>query len=187
MFELLSSVQFSAQRINYRLKTLYDKLGSNNSLVEDLTAKLDILLPNNYRFKNGVPQIIKPGQIYKDAELNKNLYGLESEIPTWQSVKNKFVKSYEEYLNEPEEFESDVKITLEQYINVNMELPKALTVMYTNEPEAYARAGLNIMHIKGRRKTYEELYRAINDAKISERKMAGQYNDYKVGISKYGV
>ena len=94
MFELLSSVQFSAQRINYRLKTLYDKLGPNNSLVEDLTAKLDILLPDNYRFKNGVPQIIKPGQIYKDAELNKNLYGLESEIPTWQTVKNRFAKSY---------------------------------------------------------------------------------------------
>ena len=187
MFELLSSVQFSAQRINYRLKTLYDKLGPNNSLVEDLTAKLDILLPDNYRFKNGVPQIIKPGQIYKDAELNKNLYGLESEIPTWQTVKNRFAKSYEEYLAEPEEFESDVKITLEQYINVNMDLPRALSVLYANDPEAYARAGLNIMHIKGRRKTYEELQRAITDANKSERKMTGQYNDYKVGISKYGV
>lgn len=187
MFELLSSVQFSAQRINYRLKTLYNKLGADNSFVESLTAKLDILLPDNYRFKNGVPQIIKPGQIYKDPELNKNLYGLESEIPTWQTVKNSFAKSYEEYLNEPGEFEGDKKATIEEYINVNMDLPGALTIMYSNEPEAYARAGLNIMHIKGRRKTYEELQRAISDAHKSERKMSGQYNKEYIRIGKYGV
>ena len=162
-FELLASVQSAVRRINSRLTTLAEKVGTNNSLYQDFVTKIDRFFPNNYRFKDGVVQLIKPSQIWKDPDMNRMIEDLDKTQPTWAQIKKEHEPRYQKYVEQEKFFgtpEEEI-VDLGSWIKTFTELPDALVWMYAKRDELTDSA-LEIMHITGRRKTYRELGQATD-------------------------
>ena len=152
MFEYLASVQSAVRRFNDRMKQLAKNLGENNSFIEDAKAKLHTLFSGNYRYKDGVPQIVKPKQIYDDPEKNMHLVNLLEDTPTWGEVRKTFEPYYQEY-KEQEQFFGQEPVKFDKFISTMISLPDAITRASTQQDER----ALSILQIKGRKKTYAEL------------------------------
>ena len=175
--------QSAARRINYRLQVLQEELGIRSKFYQDVVSQIDIHLRNNYRFKNGVVQIIKPAQIAKDSEKLEQLLNIEKATPTWESIKKVSEKGFEAY--KKKDVFGGEGATLKEYINVNAGLVDALSSMYSILPEQYSTQALNIMKISGRRKTYTELNTAIRNVNKGMDKINGKY--YGQRVSYHGV
>ena len=163
-YEYLASVQSAVRRINERIKTISTKLGDKSTLLNNYESLIDVMLPDNTRMKNGVVQIHTPSDIYKDPDKMEALKHIEDSIKTWGELRKDYEPGYERYLESGDvEFMGD-KVTLEEYINVTIDLPQALVYLYSASDTDAGKNGLEIMGIKGRRKTYQELNKAIKDA-----------------------
>ena len=176
-FYEVARAQGFARRINDRMARLVENLGNDSPVVEDLKEKLDRFFPDNIRYKDGVMQLMKPAQLSDESSLEA-LENIEKETPTWGKIRSEYEEEFKKWKSEqalPED------ITIQDYININMNLPSALSTMYTLLPDAYARQALNIMQQKGRRKTYEELSRVISN--IDKAKNRGSMG----GRLAYGV
>ena len=68
MYEYLASVQSAVRRVNERIKTLAEKFGDNSAVVNKVKTQLDVLMPDNMRYKDGLVQIGKPSDIFGDDE-----------------------------------------------------------------------------------------------------------------------
>ena len=159
MFEYLAQVQSAVRRINYRVGTLADKFGKDSKIVQDINTQIDVHFKNNYRFKDGTMQIIKPQQIYNDPDMLKAIENMDANVKTYQQIKEEYQPEYEEYKSQAEFFKEKV-VPIEKFINVFINIDKVLEWMYptdTNEKQD----ALEIMQTKGQRKTYSQLSQVV--------------------------
>lgn len=158
-FEYLASVQSAVRRFNYRMETLSANLGQNSPIIEGYKAKMDVLFPDNYRLKDGVPQLMKPQEIYNNPDLNQWLENIDEEVPTWGGLKKEFEGEYEKY-KEQEQFFRKEPVPISSFISSMISLPDAIKYLYPTNTEDKKKA-VEIMKEKGRRKTYAELQEVI--------------------------
>lgn len=156
-YEYLASVQSAARRFNDRMVQIAKNLGADSPIIEDMMAKLDVLMPNNYRIKDGVPQIIKPKQIYDDPEKNQQFESMMETVPTWGSIRKEIEPQYEAY-KEQERFFGGEPVEFRQFVKTMLSLPEAIRVA---SEQKNSRA-LEILTRRGRRKTYAELTEVAN-------------------------
>ena len=159
MFEYLAQVQSAVRRLNYRLETLSNNVGKDSPIVQKIMSEVDLYFDGNYRFKNGVAQLVKPQQIYNDEDMNKALQHLDRTVKTWGDYKREYEKEYEHY-KEQAEFFGDTPVPIGEFINVYANVDKIMEWMYPTDTAEKEKA-LNIMQQKGRRKSYEELASVI--------------------------
>ena len=152
-YEYLASVQSAVRRINDRLQTLSGKFGAGSSMLWESKAKIDVLLGDNYRMKNGVPQITMPSDIYGDEEKMKALKSLEDDVKTWSYYKKKYDKQYERYKSESEFFGEKYE-SMEDYVKTMENFTSVLRDADSNQLPSDA---LEILRMKGQRKSYFEL------------------------------
>lgn len=206
VFEYLASVQSAVRRFNYRMQTIADRLGKDTKLLEDYKAKLDVMFPNNYRLKDGVPQLLKPGEIYKNEDMSEALQNLDTSVPTWPKIRDEYTehfkvwrnerpeeeKVHEEYLIkvkeegvateeelvEYEDMKKNEEKEFSEFISYINQLPDALVWMYAHE-DSFSKGALEIMKEKGHRRTYEEIKEAVDKTNFSAEveKMVSVGND----------
>lgn len=153
MYEYLASVQSAVRRVNDRIKTLSEKFGVNSSIVKQATAKIDVLMSDNYRFSNGVIQISKPSDIYGDEEKMQALKTLEDNIETWGYYRKAYQEQYTKYTEEQEFFKNDY-VEFSDFVLTMENLQNALREIASEQlPED----ALQILSVKGRKNTYTEL------------------------------
>ena len=153
MFEYLAQVQSAVRRINYRIETLAKHFGENSSFVNDIKAELEVKLPDNMRYKKGVPQLHTPSGIYKDEDLNTMVEDIDKKMKSWGEYKKEYERQYERY-EEEQTFFKEKPISMEKFITTMSKLSGAL-IEYASEQ--LPAAALDILRIKGRRKSYAEL------------------------------
>lgn len=154
MYEYLASVQSAVRRINERLQTLSGKFGANSSMLWDYKAKIDVLLPENYRYKNGVVQISMPSDIFGDQEKMSALEEIENTVQTWQQYKEQYQKSYDTYKSEQEFFEGQKIADMPDFIST---MENVHNVLSTVDSDQLPRDALEILRVKERQNTYFEL------------------------------
>ena len=152
MYELLASVQSAVRRFNDRMKQIAKNMGADSPIIEGVKAKIDLFFPGQYRFTDGVPQLMKPAQIFKNAEMNQALVDLDENVPTWGEVRKSFESQYENYV-EQERFFGGEPVGIQQFIKTLYTLPESIVVA----SEQNITDALEILKVKGRRKTYAEL------------------------------
>jgi hypothetical protein len=157
MFEYLEQAQSAVRRINYRIERLAEELGAHSPIVEDYTAQLDLLFGGNLRFRDGVPQLHHPAQIFKDASMRASLENMDETIKSWGDIKKEWEKPYQE-AQESEPFGQP--IDFKKFINVSMNLPTLLG-NYAASDQLPSEA-LEILSVKGRKNTYDELDKVID-------------------------
>lgn len=153
MYEYLASVQSAVRRINQRMQTLADKFGANSSMLWNYKAEIDVLLPDNYRYKKGVIQISNPADIFGDEEKMKAVESLEQKVKTWGSLKKEYEKGYEKYVEEQKFFNSKV-VDMPDFIQTMENIHHALEI---SDSEQLPQDALDILRVKDRRNTYDEL------------------------------
>lgn len=162
MYEYLASVQSAVRRVNDRIKTLARNFGSNSAVVNKITAQLDVLLPTNLYYRDGLPQISKPSDIFGDTEKMQAIQDLDENIKTWGAYRKQYEKEYEGYKKDfpPLKYkgvtvEQKGNIALPDFIQTMENLDKALREVSSDQLPSDA---LKIMQIKGRKNTYAELF-----------------------------
>ena len=168
MFEYLAQAQSAVRRINDRIKTLSEKLGSNSDIVSNLASKIEVAFPENVRYKNGVPQLYSPSTLFKDEEYNTELETFDKEFKTWGMYKKEYENRYKKY-EEQQNFFREEAVSQAEFIQQQERLPEALVYMYSSQTDEASKA-IEIMRIKGRRKTYDELNKATELAMSGMRK-----------------
>ena len=153
MYEYLASVQSAVRRINERIQKLSDKFGSNSGIVNKIKTQIDVILPDNKRFKGDVIQISKPSDIYGDDEKMKALQALEKDTPKWGDYRKEYEDRYNRYASNTEFFKGD-KVDIDTYIQTVENLQNAIS---NYDSESFPDEVLDILEIKGRQKTYDEL------------------------------
>lgn len=161
MYEYLASVQSAVRRVNDRIATLSARFGENSAIVNNIKAEVDVLLSDNYRYKEGVIQITRPSDIYGNEEKEKAISHLDDSIKTWGHYKKEYEKEYESYRAEEREkvtYKGHGKRTLSQedFIQTMANLDKALKEVPS---DAMPQDALTIMKEKGKRKTYSQLFK----------------------------
>ena len=152
-YEYLASVQSAVRRVNERIRTLSKHFGSTSPIVDDITAKIDVILRDNYRFKDGLPQVILPSDIYGDYEKMQALKELDEGIKTWGQYRKQYNDAYKQYKEEQEFFNEDVS-SMGDYIKTMESLTDALRDIASEQLPDEA---LQILRTKGKRNTYAEL------------------------------
>lgn len=161
MFEYLASAQASVNRINYRMQTIANNLGKDSPYYQNMLAKMDILFPDNIRYKDGVAGLSKPSELFKNPESNQNLQNFDKELKTWGEIKKQYEEPYERYKEEQEFFGNGKEVdTFQGFINLVMDIPRALSYLYPTQTDDQKKA-VEIMKTKGRRKTYDELQEVV--------------------------
>lgn len=160
-YEYLASVQSAVRRVNERIKTLSERFGSDSAIVNEATAKIDVFLRDNYRFKDGIPQVILPSDIYGDYEKEQALKELEGSIKTWGQYKKSYEEPYKQYKEEQKFFNvPDDKIpSMGDYIKTMENLSNALRELASEQLPDEA---LEILQTKNRRNTYQELSKVVD-------------------------
>lgn len=160
MFEYLAQVQSAVRRINDRLQKLTEHFGYSSRIVQNAISGLDIILDDNLRYKDGVVQLHTPSEIYKDEDKNRALEIADENIKTWGEHRKIFEKGYTEYKEQAEFFGEEV-VEIEDYIRTKSDLNYALEWLYPTDTDGKKQA-IEIMKIRGRKKTYDELNKVIN-------------------------
>lgn len=160
MFEYLAQAQSAVRRINDRLQKLTEHFGSSSKIVQNAISELDVALGDNLRYKDGVAQLHTPSEIYKDEDMNRALESADKSLKTWGEYRKEYEKGYTEY-KEQGDFLGDEVASIEDYINTMSDLSSALEWLYPSDTDGKKQA-VEIMRIKGRKKTYAELIKVIN-------------------------
>ena len=184
-YEYLASVQSAVRRINDRIKTISSKLGADSTLLNNYESLIDVMLPDNVRMSKGVIQIHTPSDIYNNPEKMEALKRLEESVKTWGDIRKDYEPAFEKYKQSADvDFMGD-EVSLEEYINVTTDLPQALVYLYSASDTEAGKNGLEIMGVKGRRKTYNELAKVIEDGKKSQReKLTTSAREKRYGVTK---
>ena len=170
-FNTGAEVQSAVNRINSRIRTAQAHFGSDSKIVQDMYTKLDLLIPQaNLRYNaDGVLQIARPYELFKNADAHEIIYNFDnSDIKTYGDIKAEYQKSYEHY-RESEFFDEDVIDDIDAFIIFGSELMDALYWAYENKdtPE-----GMEIIEIMSQKqKTYGDLQQVISL--------------YREGVTKY--
>lgn len=138
-----AEVQSAVNRINNRIQTAVKHFGSESKIVQDMYSKIDALIPiQNQRYNaNGVLQIAKPYQLYRDTDLHQTIENLDkSDIKTYGEIKAEYQKSYDRYV----ESEADV-MSIDNFITVVDGLSDVLQWAYNNQDSEEAQKIIDIM------------------------------------------
>lgn len=166
-----AEVQSAVNRINSRIRTAREHFGEDSKIVQDMYTKLDLLIPQeNLRYNaDGVLQIARPYDLFKNADAHEIIYNFDTQdIKTYGDIKAEYQKSYEHY-RESEFFDEDVIDDIDAFIIFGSELIDALYWAYENKdtPE-----GMEIIEIMSQKqKSYGDLQRVISL--------------YREGVTKY--
>ena len=170
-FNTGAEVQSAVNRINSRIRTAQAHFGDDSKIVQDMYTKLDLLIPQkNLRYNaDGVLQIARPYDLFKNADAHEIIYNFDTQdIKTYGDIKAEYQKSYEHY-RESEFFDEDVIDDIDAFIIFGSELMDALYWAYENKdtPE-----GMEIIEIMSQKqKTYGDLQQVISL--------------YRKGVTKY--
>lgn len=165
MFEYLASVQSAVRRFNDRMKTIADNLGTDNPYLDRYLTKLHVLFTDNFRMKDGVPQIIKPAQIFKDPEKNEDLFNMMEDVPTWKEIRDQYLPSFQTYYEQETFFgRGDQADLFSDFIKTMMTLPQ--DIVFASEQEVPG--AIEILRQK-KVKSYEELKRVQELSRKAQR------------------
>lgn len=158
-FDTSARFTSATNRINDRLKTVADRLGTESKVYKDMVNLVHVNIPeSNLRYnKDGIIQISKPATLYKDTDIHKAVDKMDKGgIETWGDYRSQYEESYERAKQQTGE--SDLSI--EDFINVEESLPSAISTLYdksgSEENQKKAEAILHKSH-----KTYEELSEVV--------------------------
>ena len=178
-FNTGAEVQSAVNRINSRIRTAQEHFGSDSKIVQDMYTKLDLLIPQkNLRYNaDGVLQIAKPYDLFKNADAHEIIYNFDKQdIKTYGDIKADYQKPYEHYLTSTDVYEfiemsdlDDVFMNIDDYIVFMSELMDALHWAYDHPgtPE-----GMEINRTMSQtRKSYAELQHVVEL--------------YREGVTKY--
>lgn len=153
-YEYLASVQSATRRVNDRIQTLASHFGKNSAIVNNAMSKIEVLLGDNVRYKNGVIQISRPSDIYEDQEKMQALAELDNTVKTWGEYRQRYENEYDEYKKE-----SGQTLDMPDFIQTMQNLDSALREVPSDSMPKDAR---DIMTIRGRKKSYNELFDVYN-------------------------
>jgi len=156
MYEYLASVQSAVRRVNERIKTLSEKFGTNSSLINNIASKYEVIFGSNMVYKNGVPQLVKPSEIFNDEYMSQVLQAEDKMLRTWGSYRKQYEK---EYLGYTVEQGSNDKLSMPDFIQTMQNISGALRDVPSDTMPSDA---LKIMRTNGRKKTYAELIDVYN-------------------------
>lgn len=160
-FDTSASMTSAVNRINDRIKNAVNHFGSDSKIVQDMYSQIDALVPlQNQRFNaEGVLQIAKPTQLYKDADMHGIIYNMDAEtIKPYGDIKAEYQKAYEHY-KKSAFYDEDAISDIDAYILFGSELIDALMWAYNN---AETPEGIEINRIMSQdKKTYADLQRVI--------------------------
>lgn len=164
MYEYLASVQSAVRRFNDRAKTLAKNFGENSAVMNKVKASVDVFFRDNVRYRNGVPQIYKPSDIYGDEEKMKALQHLDESLKTWGEYRRQYENEYAGYLEEGKDIlkykNTDVStLGFGDFIQTMENVDKALR---ETPSDSMPERALAIMKKTGSRKTYKELFYVYN-------------------------
>ena len=174
-----AEVQSAVNRINSRIRTAQEHFGNDSKIVQDMYTKLDLLIPQeNLRYNaDGVLQIAKPYNLFKNSDVHEVIYNFDNtDIKTYGDIKAEYQKPYEHYLTSTEigefiEFSNldDVFMNIDEYITFMSELMDALRWAY-DHPDTPEGMEIN-RTMTQTRKSYADLQRVV---KL-----------YREGVTKY--
>lgn len=161
-----TSARFTSaiNRINNRLLTMANRMGTESKLYKDMVNEVFMNVPqshlkysdlsvNKTTVKN-VLQIAKPSTLYKDIDIHKSINAMDlGGIRTWGSYREEYQTRYEQALKNTGE-----NFTMEQFINVEEALPSTIPLVSSQNLDldvATNKKALDIM--KQSHKTYAEL------------------------------
>lgn len=156
MFEYLASAQSAVRRVNDRIKTLSEKFGTNSALINNIASKYEVIFGNNMVYKNGVPQLVKPSEIFDDEYMSQVLQSEDKLLRTWGSYRKQYEREYFDYADE--QGASD-KLSMPDFIQTMQNLSGALRDVPSDTIPSDA---LKILQIKDRKKSYAELIEVAN-------------------------
>lgn len=190
MFEYLSQVQSAVRRINDRMKAIAEHMGTDSKYYQNYQSKIDILLPFNNRYKDGVIGLYNPKEIFTNIDNNINIERLDKELKSWGELKKEYRQGYKEYEKGYQKYherqvragltDKDIKskMPLETYIENMQNLSDALAYLYSVEGtdgksnaiksrQKKATEQLNKMRKKNKRKyaTINQTIRVANELK----------------------
>lgn len=163
-----AEVQSAVNRINNRIRNSVKHFGAESKIVQDMYSKIDALIPiENQRYNaDGVLQIAKPYQLYRDIDLHQTIENLDkSDIKAYGDIKAEYQKAYESYLKSPTLKITSYKgvtvdkMSIDEYIDVFSDLPSKLAWAYEwKDVIEEAREIIDIMQQDGV-PTYDDLIR----------------------------
>lgn len=174
IFDTSARFASAVRRINDRLKMIAQRLSKNSYEYQKYSTELDLMIPDAYKRynKDGVLQVAKPIALYKenDNSVFNEIHTLDKGMETYGKIKERYEKSYEEllerYKTENEQgFGSEVtreNFTLDDFVKVNESLDSTLPILYAHMESEDVKSAIDILHIKGRKKTYAELVNVID-------------------------
>lgn len=158
-FDTSARFTSATNRINDRLKTLADRLGTESKVYKDMVNQIYVNIPeSNLRYnKDGVIQISKPASLYKDTDIHEAVDKMDKGgIETWGEYRSQYEESYERAKQQT----GETDLSIEDFINVEESLPSAISSLYdkagSEENRKKAESILNKSH-----KTYEELSEVV--------------------------
>lgn len=163
-FRTGAEVQSAVNRINSRIRTAEEHFGSDSKIVQDMYTKLDLLIPQeNLRYNaDGVLQIARPYDLFKNADVHEVLYNFDnSDIKTYGDIKAEYQKGYESFRESSEFFEPSVgaSMSIDEFITTFSMLADALQWAYDYSDSPEGQSILTIMQQS--RKTYSDLQDVI--------------------------
>lgn len=160
-----AEVQSAVNRINSRIRNAQAHFGSDSKIVQDMYTKLDLLIPQkNLRYNaDGVLQIARPYELFKNADAHEVLYNFDThDIKTYGDIKAEYQKGYDSFKESSEFFEPNVRasMSIDEFINTFSTLADALQWAYDYSDSPEGQSILTIMHQS--KKTYGDLQAVIN-------------------------
>ena len=163
-FNTGAEVQSAVNRINSRIRTAQAHFGEDSKIVQDMYTKLDLLIPQeNLRYNaDGVLQIARPYDLYKNSDAHEVLYNFDkSDIKTYGDIKAEYQKGYDSFKESSEFFESGIKasMSIDEFITTFSTLADALQWAYDYSDSPEGQSILSIMMQS--KKTYSDLQDVI--------------------------
>ena len=164
MYEYLASVQSAVRRFNDRVKTLAKNFGENSAVMNKIKVSVDVFLKDNLRYKDGVPQIYKPSDIFGDKEKMNALQHLDESLKTWGEYRRQYEKEYQGYIEEGKskityKNAGDTPLQFGDFIQTMENVDKAIR---ETPSDAMPERALAILKKTGERNTYKELFYVYN-------------------------
>lgn len=159
-----AEVQSAVNRINSRIRTAEKHFGSDSKIVQDMYTKLDLLIPQkNLRYNaDGVLQIARPYDLFKNADVHEVLYNFDkTDIKTYGDIKAEYQKGYDSFRESSEFFEPSVgaSMSIDEFITTFSTLADALQWAYDYSDSSEGQSILAIMQQS--KKTYSDLQDVI--------------------------
>lgn len=153
-----AEVQSATNRINDRIRTAVEHFGTDSKIVQDMYSKLDVMIPqSNIRYnKDGIMQIARPYDLYKQTDIHQNIHMLDSsDIKTYGEIKSEYQQAYDTYAEEQRFFDSE-PIDIDDYIDISSNILDMLHWAYENQNTEAGQQIIDIMRKKGGH-TYQDL------------------------------